>query len=614
MRAFFIALTLSASAAIPLAASAAPADILAANQTAMGGPAWAGKATLKTSYAYSGQGLTGKTQSLSDLANGAWVDNFSIGPVSGANGFDGSLAWSKDASGTVTLQNGGDGRQLAVNDGYRRANMWWQSDRGGASIVDDGEKSLDGKSFDVLTVTPKDGKPFDAWFDAQSHLLGRIVEVQSQLTVTTTLTDYRAFEGAETAGKIVSDTGQGAKYLQTQILTEAQFLPRQAASAYAPPKLDVSDFSIAGGGHQTTIPFQLVNNHVYGDVTVNGRGPMPFIFDTGGLNLLMPDTAKALGLKVEGQMAGAGAGEGVIDMGVTKITSLTIGKATIQEQPFIVTPFYTREIEGIDENGMVGFETFRRFVTRIDYGNQTVTLIDPKSFDPADAGTPIPLVFDGSNPEVDGAFEGIPAKFDIDTGSRSELTLTKPFVEKNALKVKHPHCIDTVDGWGVGGPSTACVTRGAMLTVGSIEVPDVVTSFATQSKGAFSAASYQGNIGSGFLKRYIVTFDYGRSMMYLKPVEHPSADISTYDRAGMWINGCADGFKIVSVTAHAPAEESGLTANDVIVGVNGKPATSIALYDMRRILRTEPAGTVIRLDVLRGKEKMAVSLTLRDLI
>ncbi len=614
MRILLTALTLSAAVFSPVAVLAAPADILAANQAAMGGAAWTGKATLKTVYAYSGQGLTGKTQSISDLANGRWVDSYEIGPTSGADGFDGKVSWDKDPSGTVKLEEGGDARALAINEGYRRANLWWRSDRGGAAITDDGRKSANGDTFDVLTVTPKDGKPFDAWFDSRTHFLERTIEVQSQLTVTTTLSDYRAFGGAELAGKSVTDTGQGEKYLQTQTLTDARFLPAQSPATYAAPKVVVSDFSISGGAHETTVPFQLINNHIYANVAVNGRGPLLFIFDTGGQNLLMPDTAKMLGAKVEGQMAGGGAGEGVIDMGLTKISSLSIGKATISDQPFIVTPFYTRDIEGIDETGMVGFQTFRRFVTRIDYGNHTVSLIDPKTFNPADAGTAIPFVFDGDNPEVDGAFEGIPGKFDIDTGSRAELTLTKPFVEQYGLHAKHPGCVDAVDGWGVGGPSRSCVTRGAMLTVGSIQVPNVVTAFATQSKGAFSAASYQGNIGTGFLKRFVVTFDYGRSIMYLKPVARTSDDIGTYDRAGMWINGSANGFKIVDVTAHAPAEEAGLKVGDQITAVNGKPAASIPVYDLRKMLRTEAAGTVVSFTVDRGGERKTIAVTLRDLI
>src|SRR5271154_6412734 len=150
---------------------AAPADILAANKAATGGSAWDDKQSVIVHYAYSGQGLTGTVTSRNDLRSGYWADDAVLGPATQANGFDGAHAWAKDASGTVTLQDGGEQRQLAVNDGYRRANLWWRADRGGAQIVDDGQKNDGTATYDVLTVTPKGGKSFDAWFDAKTHLL-----------------------------------------------------------------------------------------------------------------------------------------------------------------------------------------------------------------------------------------------------------------------------------------------------------------------------------------------------------------------------------------------------------------------------------------------------------
>jgi S1-C subfamily serine protease len=141
-----------------------------------------------------------------------------------------------------------------------------------------------------------------------------------------------------------------------------------------------------------------------------------------------------------------------------------------------------------------------------------------------------------------------------------------------------------------------------------------VTGFATQNKGAFSAASYQGNIGTGFLKRFVVTFDYGHSVMYLKPVARPSDDIGTYDRAGFWINGTAHGFKVVEVTPHTPGDEAGIKVDDEIVAVDGKPASSIPLYEMRKRLRDEPPGTVVTFTMKRGDELKTIAVRLRDVI
>jgi carboxyl-terminal processing protease len=82
----------------------------------------------------------------------------------------------------------------------------------------------------------------------------------------------------------------------------------------------------------------------------------------------------------------------------------------------------------------------------------------------------------------------------------------------------------------------------------------------------------------------------------------------------MWINRSDAGYKVFDLTKGAPAEAAGLKVDDEIVAVDGKPATSIPLYEMRRQLRDEAAGTVVTLAVKRGGETMDVKVALRDLI
>src|SRR5690242_3870850 len=159
MRPFVNALLLTLFA-VPAIAS--PAEVLNANRDAAAGRAWRGKEALVSEYAYAGQGLTGTVSSRTDLRQGWWKDDIVLGPAAIANGFDGVNAWEKDQSGAVTVQEGGDQRALAVNEAYRRANLWWRSDRGGAVITDAGKKQEGGRTYNVVTVTPKGGKKFDA--------------------------------------------------------------------------------------------------------------------------------------------------------------------------------------------------------------------------------------------------------------------------------------------------------------------------------------------------------------------------------------------------------------------------------------------------------------------
>ncbi len=612
MRRLIVLAALAALYALPASAASTPAEILAANKAASGN--WEGKAVLKTTSDYVGQGMTGKTYTVTDLTTGNFIDDFTIGPMSGGNGFDGKDGWEKDPSGTVTVQAGGDQRKIAVNSAYRGANAWWLPDFGGAEVKSEGTKTEAGSDYDVLSITPKDGLMFEAWFDAKTHLLTRTVEKQGAETITSTLSDYKSFDGAMLPVKTVVDEGSGAQYIQTITLTAAEFGPKQDNASFSPPKVEINDFAIAGGAKEVTFPIRIINNHIFGSVMVNGKGPFTFIFDTGGHNLLTPATAKQLELKMEGKMPGHGVGNKVEDIGITKLDTVKVGDVTLDKQTFFVLDFAGAGTEGVPMEGMIGFEGFRRFVTRIDYANGTMTLTVPSAFDAKDAGTAVPFEMNGQIPQIKGSFEGVEGLLDIDTGARDEVTLTAPFAAKAGLRAKHPKGVEAVDGWGVGGPARGYVTRGGELMLGSVKVPSVVASLSLQDKGSFSDASYAANVGGGILKRFVVTFDYDHRIMYLKPTSTPLADIGTFDRSGMWVNGNADGLEVMDVTKGGAAEAAGLKVGDIITTVNGKPASGTPVYAVRKAWRNEAAGTHVKLVVRSGKAERKVRLTLKDQI
>jgi hypothetical protein len=569
--------------------------------------------TLRLSYQIKGQGLTGAGSSTTDLATGAFVDAYQLGPQEGANGFDGQTAWMRDASGAATPQAGGDKRELAVNEAYRRANMWWRADRGGAAIRALGLRHDGGRAYQVLEVTPLGGKPFQAWFDPASHLLAGVIEQQGAQLITTRYGDYRQMGALRLPAHSVSDPGLGPNAAITELVTQARFAGPQAAGAYAAPKGPFSDAVIHNPAGRVTVPFRLINNHIYAEVKVNGQGPFLFIFDTGGQTLLTPSSAAQLQLKPQGQGAGTGAGEGVVDVGFLKGVDFEIGDLELKDQAAAVLSFAAPEMEGIPEQGMMGFALFRRFVTVIDYSARTLTFIDPARFEPSEAGVAVPFVFYEHLPQVRGSFEGIPGVFDIDTGSRVELTLTKPFVEAHRLRTRRARGVTAVDGWGVGGRSISYVTRARELTLGPVKIENIVAGMATQSRGAFADANYQGNVGSGLLKRFVVTFDYERQVMYLKPQPGPVADVGVFDRSGMWINAAPDGFKVVDLTRGGAAERAGLKVGDELTAVDGRSATEVDLSDLRQRLR-DPSVKSVAFTVRSGGRTRPLRLVLKDQI
>ena len=600
-------------AAVPALAEPDVAGVLRANRAASGGDGWNGKSTLQIDYAYSGQGLTGTTTSLQDLPRGAYVDSYTIGPNSGASGYDGNAAWEKEPSGTVAPQAGGDTVQLAINEAYRNSNRWWQDDRGGAAIRTLARKSEGGHDYDVLDVTPRGGKTFQAWFDAGTHVLARVDEVQVTQTITTFFSDYADEGGARIAHTLVVDDGSGEAGRQTYKVTSARFSPARDISVFAAPKTQLDDYAIDGGAAETSVPFRLVNNHIYADVSINGAKPLNFIFDTGGHNLLTPDSARRLAVKSQGSQTSAGGGEEVAQSGVAHVDSIRVGAAVLKNQPVSVLQF-SNAAEGVEEDGMIGYEFFARFVTRFDYAAKRIVFIDKRRFDPKDAGTPVPFRFYHQFPEVLGRYDGIDGRFGIDTGARTALMLTRPFAEKNDLRARAPNGVEALTGWGVGGPSRGYVFRGGDLTLGDVSIRAPLTQYSTDKGGAGGAEAFPNNVGGGVLKRFVVTFDYDHATMYLKPIAGAIADLDRFDRSGIWLNLDGDAFKIVDVAKGTPAAAAGLKVGDRITRVDGKAVKSMSLPDLRERLRNDAAGTHVAFEVIRDGKPVKIEIVLRDLI
>jgi hypothetical protein len=367
----------------------------------------------------------------------------------------------------------------------------------------------------------------------------------------------------------------------------------------------------AGASDAVTLPIRIVNNHVYAQILANGQ-PFVFLFDASGRSVLAPVVARSLGVSVESEMA---ANDGT-KAGYATLDRLAIGSATITRQKFIVLPLDAfANVEGVDVPGMIGSDVLRRFVVRIDYGEKTLALIDPRSFRAKDAGTPVPFVFEGEIPQVQGTFEGVPETFDIDIGARFEAMLSYSFAKTNDLKAGHSKGVEALDGWSLGGPLRTYVMRASELTLGSVRVKGVVTGLSMlEEDEPATRVDKPGIIGGGLLKRFIVTFDYTRRMLYLKPLLRPDADAGTFDRAGMWLNRVAVGFQVASVTLKGPAELAGLKMDDVISAVDGKPATGIALDDLRRRLRNDPPGTAVTFTIKRGDKTRNATVILKDQI
>ena len=588
------------------------ANILAANRTAVGQVPANGGAEFE--YSYAGNGLKGVRTDIVDLSTGAFVEAVQADIVGEARGFDGNTPWMRDTSGANTAQEGGDRIAVAINEAYRFANLWWQRDYGGATVTYVGRATVADQMLDQLTVTPKRGKPFGAWFDSSTHLLVQITEDQQFFHKRVLYAGYRRKSGLMLAHEVTLDNGTGKDSYEYLRLTGFSLSAARPLTAYSRPTVLPVGATIDGGAASTTVPFRLLNNHIYVAATVNGKGPYTFIVDTGGHALIAPELVSELGLKIVGATAMAGAGEETQSAGFARVREIKLGAVRMRDQLGFTAPIYEPAIEGIRVDGMFGFELFRRFAVQIDYGRQLLVITDPTRFAAAGAGTAIPFVFYDHLPMVQGSLGTLPARFDIDTGSRAEVDITTPFTAAQELRAKFSKGVSAVTGWGVGGPSRSYVVRLPSLTLGAVRVDSVVAGLSEDKGGSISDANYEGNIGSGLLKRFVVTFDYEHQMMYLRPLTPVPVDAGRFDRAGMWINSGPTGYVVTDVAADGPAAQAGIQVGDVITRLDGAAPRFDGLSEARTLLRSRPAGTQVDVELQRAAERRHATLTLKDQI
>ncbi|MBI2841672.1 MAG: aspartyl protease family protein [Acidobacteria bacterium] len=608
--AFIIAFFVS----VNTARAADPHETLAHAKAATGGRAWDDIRTIHTKVKVSTGGLTGVAESWEELQSARYADSYELGPVVGAEGFDGKVSWSQDTSKQVLTHDGGEEYEAAVNEAYRRSLAYWFPERWPAAVVEDGgERSEAGRRFLIVRITPKGGRPFEMWFDATSYLLDRTVEKGGTETQTTHISDYRTVGGVKLPYSQQGTNGE-TQYDQIIAVESTEINPMIDLVRFEVPAPPPRDFEIAGGVASISLPFDLVNNHIFLSVRLNGKGPFRMLFDTGGANVLTPTMAKELGVASEGALQGQGVGEKSEDIGLARIEKVELGGLTISNQVFYVFPLESMEnVEGAGPFGLIGYEVFKRLVVKLDYEHKIATFTTPEAFAYNGGGSVMPFTFNGQTPQVDGEVDGLAGKFTIDTGSRASLDLHAPFVEKNNLKAKYEPKVEAVTGWGVGGGARSAVTRASTLKLGDIVVSKPVTELSLQTKGAYTDTYVAGNVGAGILKRFNVTFDYSRQQMIFEPNANHDA-VDDFDRAGMWINGDRDAFSVVDITAGSPAAEAGLKSGDRITAIDGKSASDVTLPAARLKFRSDPPGTKVRLTVQTGKTIREVELILRDLI
>ncbi len=389
----------------------------------------------------------------------------------------------------------------------------------------------------------------------------------------------------------------------------------------------IRDLEIAKNADRVELPFEYVNDFIIITVYFNEILPLKFIFDTGAEYTLITkkEITDLLQIDYEKKFSILGA-----DLSTELFAYLATGVrlriedfAAINRSILVLEEDYFKfeEYAGINIQGIIGSDLFRRFVVKIDYKKQKIILIDPSTFEPPgpkykkldiEIYRHKPYLFAQTQMQNDTS---IMAKLLLDTGASLPLLL---YTNTNEAITIPPKVVRSNIAMGLGG-----FIEGYLGRIEQIEIDeefvlnDVVTNF---QELLFNVDSLQindrnGIIGNKILNRFTVIIDYVRETIYLKGRKKFNRKFK-YDRSGITVITSGENLNIYTVTKvlpDSPAFEAGVKAGDEIRAINGLPSLFMSLSSINKKMRKK-SGRKINMLLRRDGQKVKVKFSLRDLI
>jgi hypothetical protein len=335
------------------------------------------------------------------------------------------------------------------------------------------------------------------------------------------------------------------------------------------------------GAAAVTVPYVMEGAKPIVNVSIDGRGPFPFVVDTGGHFILTAQTAHQLDLVGRGGASSVN-GHVIHRVGFTKIARLQIGGAVISDEVAKIEPYSFSKLERgprPPKAGWLGLEFFERFAVTFDPTKRMMTLRPLNEPRPAPAGTKIPLIFDEDSPLTACRIERRPGVCMLDTGNAGATIIANVWAARAGLTPAFATGLDTGDDR---------VSR-ASVSIGPFDRPDAIVSYAAGA-GAELFNVEAAVISEALIDGFVATFDYGRRGVWLKPAGRYVP--ASFNRSGILADKRPGGtFVVWQVIARSPASAAGIHGGDVITDVDGISASRFSAADFARI-NAAPRGTI----------------------
>jgi len=347
-------------------------------------------------------------------------------------------------------------------------------------------------------------------------------------------------------------------------------------------------------------------------VRVNDSKPFWCTFDTGGSTGLALDSSVATeaGLRGTGTVRNAGEGPAVVDAERLSGATLAVADLRLRNRDVLI-----RSI-GSDapSDCIFGAGILDSFVVEVNYAAPAVRLYEPAEYQPGPRAVSVPIDIPYDNPVISARLvlqpgQTITARLVVDTSmGQWPIAINRRFSDAQNLLSRIRKAVEPpFQAEGTGGAIGLLASRAGSLSVAEFTVDNpVMMLFQTESGGNFP---WDGNLGSEFFRRFILSIDYPNRRLFLEPDAELSEPASPYDDSGVNIRDTPGDFIVARVLAEGPGAVAGLKAGDQVITVDGIASSDLTIFAIRSKLYRATGKCLIR--VRRGDMQFAAELTLR---
>lgn len=421
-------------------------------------------------------------------------------------------------------------------------------------------------------------------------------------------------------------------------------------------------FQILDNKKKVTIPFKQINNLIFINLKVNNVD-LTFLLDTGvAETLLFSLENKEVNFKNVEKVKFTGLGGSNYIEGIKSTKNqIAIDKNLVDfnHEIYIILEedFNFSSHVGIPVNGIIGYQFFKNFPTKIDFTKHIITIYNRNNLSKSNFNNfeKLPISIEARKPylftDVQQTTDFFPAKMLLDLGNSDALWLFPNRIPN--FNYNRPN-IDDFLGRGFNGDIYGKRSRIHAIKFGKsiLEKPIVAMPSAESVQSMNFVKDRIGSIGSDVLRRFFVVFDYDNELLYIKKTKKVK-DPFKFNMSGLDVKH--DGMKwekdlvrvdlpklpsekdnekgttirlesssefqykfilkpeysIAGVRENSPGFLAGIIKGDKLLEINGKKVSDMSLQEINETFMSEENKT-IQLKIIRNSLTLDKNMILKD--